>query len=446
MILGILFLIIGIIIGIINKFNVPFFYIAWISIIPFFVDLILPFSDIRNYYIFRSYASYYIVLMLAYQFFQNIKTLKLFLRENGTIIICLIFILFYFIFLSISRGIGFSYLNYMSNNLSHLFLLFFILICPPSSKSTLHFIIITFLIQIIIGILQEFNFFQFSFNNTSDAVSKFLTGGMTGNNIYGNFLTVILIILFLELISVNIFNSKLQKSFIFISILAGTFLIFDTGIRMSLLSYLLAFYLIFNKYYKKLSIFLLIGFIIIFFGIETTSNVLSQYTKSNYATNLERQTAIFSLTNGWEALLSSTFGFSIFLIIYYFIDSPWFGSGLFYKNGGYAGFINSTSGNETDVTAALFLTEFGIIGTCLLFLLYKSIFNKIKEFTGNNFWKFKILMIVILIQTITDFGIFDIILMPYLYLYFNYLNIKNNLTAESIVINNNVLQSGEYSK
>ena len=67
MILGILFFIIGLLWGLKNKYIVPFYYVIWLTLLPYFVDVVFPFKEIENLFLFRTFAAYYIFTMLSIQ-------------------------------------------------------------------------------------------------------------------------------------------------------------------------------------------------------------------------------------------------------------------------------------------------------------------------------------------------------------------------------------------
>lgn len=429
MILGLLLFIIGIFIGIKKRTLVPYYFILWITLIPFLLDLIFPFKDIENLYEMRTYATYYLFFILIYQISLSKNSFLKFLRENHNILIYILLILMYLFFLSMTREVGFNYFVYLRRNISHILLFFYLTLYTPTGKSLFKFIIITLGVQIVIGLLQEFSYCQFSFNTHSPGVVVFLTGAMTGNNLYADYLAVITTILILECLSSKANFESSNKFFLYVLILICSFLIFDSGIRISLLSLIIAIGLVFLRFNRKLSIVLIvIGIIIISFP-EYLNKILSLGDTVSYdwkvTSNSERQGGLLGVLKGWDYIQYSTLAYSVLLIVNYFVYSPIFGAGLYFKAGGYGGVVSSLTANQTDVTAALFLTEFGIIGVLLLFLIYKSIIYKYKEQIGNNYFSLLLLFFIILIQTLTDSGIFDISIMSYFYLYYFYLKQQN---------------------
>lgn len=424
MILGLILFVFGFIIGIKKKDIVPFYYILWLTIFPFLIDIIFPFNKIENLYEMRTYSSFYIFIMLVYQISISKNIFKQFVKENTYIIIALGLIFIYFIFLSLFRNVGFNYLIYLRRNISHVLLFMYLTICIPKNKSIFYFLFITFVIQIFIGLFQEMNFFQFSFNIHATGIVKFLTGAMTGNNLYADLLTVICIIFIHECLNLNNEYIRSKRIFYIGTIVLSIFLIFDSGIRMALLSFIIGIGIIIYNYNKKiflgvlafsLLIYIYSGF---FYNIIFTGEIVYDW---NASSNSQRQSGILNIFQGWDYVQYSTLAYSFILISEYFVLNPFFGSGLYFKANGYDGIISYTTANQTDVTFALYITEFGIIGLIFLYLLYFSIFKKYKDKIGKDFNIIKIIFFVILVQTITDSGIFDVAIMSYFYLYYFYL-------------------------
>lgn len=450
MIWGLLLTFIGFFLGLKWSSSVPYFYVLWITIFPFLIDQILPFKVIDNLYEMRTYASFYILIMLIHELISTKTAFQTFIKENSNILICLLILFLYFLVLSYLRNVGLNYIIYLRRNISHILLFFYLTLKAPTAKSISRFVIITLVFQIFIGLLQENNFLHFSFNSQSSGVVQFLTGAMTGNNLYANYLSVIATIILMEYSSNRLDYNLMEKVTVFILVIISGFLIFNSGIRTSLLSFIIGSGIVFFRNNKKLGITFLVFGIIIFLFPKYFNALLSLRENASYdwtvTSNSERQSGLLGIFNGWEYLQYSTIAYSFILITEYFIFSPIWGAGLYFKTNGYGGVVSSLTANQTDVTAALYVTEFGIIGVLFLILLFQNILNKYKEQIGENFSNIQLLIIVILIQSLTDSGIFDIPIMSYFFLYYFYLKQKNNPLYELDNFRHSSLQKRLYEK
>jgi hypothetical protein len=415
MFLGIFVFLIGFIWGLQNKQIVPLYYLFWITLLPYFIDIIYPFQDIDKLFSFRTFAAYYIFTMFFVQLLQ-LRNIITFFKKNGNIVFSLMLLIFYFSYLSIIRGVGFNYLVYLRSNMSPIFLFFYLSLISPPRKKILTFIILTTIIQIAIGLIQSFTSFgDFSFNKEGSGVVSFLTGAFTGNNLFADFLSFISIILLLEF--------KYDKQFALskyvpMLVVFSAYLIFVSGIRLSLGSFIIGvtiyFFINHKNVRKYLIVTFIIGFVLIFLGnsFNPSDNVVHDWHATS---NSERQSGLIGVLNGWEYLQYSTIAYSWLLISDYFILNPFLGSGLYFTSAGYGGIVSYKTSNATDVTLALYITEFGIIALLLLIFLIKTVFyNPFKIYFKKKIF---IPLFVIILITITDSGIFDNIIMSYFYLY-----------------------------
>ena len=414
MIAGILFFIIGLLWGLKNKYIVPFYYVIWLTLLPYFVDVVFPFKEIENLFSFRTFASYYIFTMLSIQLLYKIAISVPLINKH--VFLSLLLIVLYFTCLSLIRDVGINYLSYLRSNLSPVLLFLYLSIITPKPKDLIKFIIITLSIQIFIGLIQEFTVMgDFSFNKEGNGVVSFLTGGFTGNNLYADFLTFTSIIILLEFRYNNKFFSRKLVPVLFI---LSFFLIFNSGIRLALGSLIIGVILHLYKDYKINRIFI---YIVIFFSLFLFNYGLSPIIETNVVhdwhvtSNSERQSGLLGVFKGWEYLQYSTIFYSWVLISEFFVNNPFFGSGLYFTTQGYGGVVSYLTSNATDVTLALFITEFGFFGLLLLFYNFRSILY----ITNKSFFKKKLFIpiIILILISITDSGFFDVIIMAYFYLY-----------------------------
>ncbi len=415
MFLGLVTLIFCIFWGLKNKLAVPFIYLFWITLLPYFFDILIPFTDKDNLFEFRTFGAYYIFIMLIIQLLK-IDNLLFFLKSNRKVLFSLFLLVFYFGYLSINRGTGFNYISYLRTNLSPVFLFFYLSIVSPSRNSSLKFILITTFTHIAIGLIQLFSDLgDFSFNREGEGIVSFVTGGFTGNNLFADFLSFITIILLSE----YKFNKQFFLSnYIPLLVIFSAYLIFVSGIRLSLGTFIIGIIIHLYLNYPKARKYLLFSFLLFIclflFGnyFSPSENVVHDW---HVTSNSERQSGLLGIFSGWEYLQYSTIAFSWFLISEYFVKDIFFGCGLYFTSSGYGGIISYKTANATDVTLALFITEFGITALLLLIYHFKTIFYfQFKKFFGKKI--FLPLFITFLI-TITDSGLFDNIIMSYFYLY-----------------------------
>ena len=111
MILGILFFIIGLLWGLKNKYIVPFYYVIWLTLLPYFVDVVFPFKEIENLFLFRTFAAYYIFTMLSIQLLNKKTTLVTLIIKNGHVLLSLLLLVLYFTYLSLIRDVGINPIN-----------------------------------------------------------------------------------------------------------------------------------------------------------------------------------------------------------------------------------------------------------------------------------------------------------------------------------------------
>lgn len=414
--MGVFFFIIGLLWGLKDKFIVPFYYLLWLTLFPYLVDLVFPFKEIENLFSFRTFASYYIFTMLMIQLLYKKSILVTLIKKNGHVLLSLVLLVLYFTYLSLIREVGINYLSYLRSNLSPVFLFLYLSIITPKPKNLINFILITLSIQIFIGLIQEFTGAgNFSFNKEGSGVVSFLTGGFTGNNLYADFLTFTSILILLEFKYNNKFFFRKLVPVLFI---LSVYLIYKSGIRLALGSLIIGVALHLFKDYKINRAFF--SFLIIF-SILSFSYGLSFITETNVVndwhvtSNSERQTGLLGVFKGWEYLQFSTIYYSWILISEFFVNNPLFGSGLYFTPQGYNGVVSYLTNNATDVTLALFITEFGVFGLVLLFYNFRSIlYINNKSFFKKKFF---ILIIILTLISIVDSGIFDTMIMSYLYFY-----------------------------
>jgi hypothetical protein len=259
---------------------------------------------------------------------------------------------------------------------------------------------------ITIGIETITAFYQLSQNihYFSKTPGTFLfSGTFPSNNYLGNYLSIIGIILLLE-----IFSSigKKNKTFYFALIIVIVS-IYYTGVRTSIISFVIGIAMIILFYDKDHSRFKKIIKILPLVAIIT----LILIAKSNDSMN-RITTGIGNLFNSSDNTHSSrtTLELTSNLLAKLEYDNILLGAGQLWKSGYYVVRsgntflpIKSDYMNITDATIALIFVEYGVLGSLIFFLPVVYIWRR----SGIKKYKVVILLCVMLSQSITDLGIFS---------------------------------------
>lgn len=297
----------------------------------------------------------------------------------------------------------------LSMNLNHDFLL-----------KLVKFIIYILIVNIAIAFFQNFggptvyDFFSpkvffnrygtsFSFTNSLMEQSKLVKGTFLRMNELGNFVALLSIIIAgtYKYLDVRIITFK---KLLLLLIFSGLTIVF-TGNRISLICFMVGLFLIFSlKNYKYVlsSLFLLILIVVSYTFILQS---LQQFVNSFYLTNTPIGRMSFILNADQDSLLFNSTLYLSYTLVPFFVNNLFFGAGLLYQ-GGY-GLVDIHNNNTTDATLVLYLTEFGIIG---FIIIISPIINLLLVQYRLKYAKYfrlsLILFIAILVQMITDAGLF----------------------------------------
>ncbi|MBP1644455.1 MAG: hypothetical protein H6Q16_30 [Bacteroidetes bacterium] len=383
---------VGFLFYIFNKKYVLFYYLIWQLLFPYLLRLFIPFlpDDLVKQY--SGFSNYFLISIFLF----NIH--KINYRKYQKLIIILFSISLLLLILSIYHGLNlYNYQSFIiSNLLPPLIFISLLDIFKVDKINILKFFLLFFVLEIILGLTQYL--FEIGIVETFNRYSvKPLLGTFTNNNIYISF------ILFLYLFSLFYKGKKLIK-YISLKLLFALLifiLVMLSGIRTYLLLYFIFLPLIFymSSPYKLLVVTLSLPIIAIIFSYIFSVNTVG-YTTKDADNAVERQ--IYGASNFLSGNdEGSTLNLSTYLLEYFY-NKPFFGSGLYFTNLGYGGKIASDTGNSTDVTFVLYLTEFGIFGFFLIMLFFIKLFDiSLRNKKGL------ILYLYLLISTITDPGIFS---------------------------------------
>lgn len=337
------------------------------------------------------------------------------------------------IVLAVIRGIApLDYFTFYRRVATGYLLLSMFLIAPPADRRNQVFSLFVLLLSLEtgLGLIQYFgpgSISQFLSDRASYMVDGELvlmkeedfSGGVLVNgsfsryNIFGNTLSLMIIYVsacFVLRQEVNRFHSN--RLIIVLIILTGIGGVLLSGNKMSLISMIAGFFVIFSYKNFRQSLIILVVLITLTILYRTFLQDIGVTTVSQSESALEspfeRLLGIFALLDNpfeiGEGTLT-TFTLSI-VMIPYIVYNPFFGAGLYYR-GGYP-FIYPGSDSETDATLAFLLSEFGIIGFTIFIsvILYGIILLKRKGMDHS----FSIILPVVItagIQTVTDPGVFS---------------------------------------
>lgn len=292
-------------------------------------------------------------------------------------------------------------------------------------------IFIIFLIQATLGVLQYFlplsytEFFRigsYEWNGETTYVTSIsmwggrqINGTLLHVGTYSNFMALLLVyfggMYFFK--TKVLFKSNLRFS---LTLVFGLASLMIAGNRTSVISFIIGILIILFYYSKRLFTLAVAIAIPLFFlaSVFYNSYVRSSTTPDiGYESPLERLSALGNIVVNFSDLSTSeslTLGRS-FPLVDYFNENPLFGSGEFFKRG-YNNelFAGTTIASWSDASLMFHIVEFGLIGFLLIIMPYLMLLRYIKKSCTRNGFAIAIsIFITILIQTITDLGIFNIL-------------------------------------
>lgn len=398
------------------KYN-PIKAIIAIIVAYFFI----PFISVRAGSILGEYTGVILQSSVLFAFLVYVIISKRFAKLfSHTLFVYLIIAHVYFTLSAVIKDVDIvNYLNEFRRYLNNIVILLFVLISGISinlvEKKIKRIFLLLFLVESVIALLMYFgpseiyNYFSVMESTNISGITttgKLVMGTLLAPNNFANTM-VLLFFVILYLLSKEQ-NNKNKTRIYYLLIIAIFITVLVSGIRTSLFSLLIGFaiYLLVFKG-KQGVLFLGIALVLIFsMNIASMSSNFKDYSKRGN-TALERMlgaTVVFQGTKNMYKYQESNIWLSM-LVLEYFPDNMIIGSNRYYKAG--YGIIKDGNKNSTDVTLALILTEYGIIGFLLylfpfifiLTYLYRN--NEKKEFTFNM-----IMFVVLLSQSVSDKGLF----------------------------------------
>ncbi len=408
-----------------NNDDLRLIYILFLSVfLEFFINRSFPSSTPMANII----LSLFVMLILpVYYFF--IRKKKIWCFPSKSLIVIIFITLIYLLTLSLFRTL--APLLYLNNYrlLLHGILLFFIsnsIFKENSLNLLVKYLFVMFILLFALAVAQHFGpqriyeFFAFpnSYTRYSETISPMELSKMytmfgrpintvfARYNVFGNFigvLSITLVVIHLQLKDFNLIKKK-----ILIILLIGLFCVLVSGNKVALMSFLFGVLLLTHYINKKIAyMLLLIGGVL--FATFYTTLVLLGYSSSaqlGFNSPIQRMMGLFVLATNpfdYEFQKLSTFGLSIKLIPD-ITQNPIFGVGKYFR-GGYI-HIFPGSHNVTDATLFFYTAEYGLIGISLIIALFYYAIYQLKKYCIDSYKLLRIIFIVLLLQTITDSGLF----------------------------------------
>lgn len=423
-IISFLLLVLGLMLFFFNKKSYLYYAILWVTFFPFLINFGFKIQT-DSYYNLLAWCNYYNVIVFVLLFAQSIRK-KVQVRDYNRIkeVLLVLFLMFgYSVFTAKYRDSDIILnLKYVFSNFSNVFFLLNIILLKPSFsliKKSLNYV---FLLELTVGFLQLFGLFQYQIEvDEGMANLSIVTGTFIRNNIYAEILSL----LFLALFYIRVKEKcKINKRFWILTAYVF-YIIYESGIRTALIAFVLVFCLLYMISIRKtpnfrLKIFLLIALSVFVYCADIKSVMSGGMTyDSQVESSSERQSNILNIFRDNDYLSEHTTIYYSVYVLSFFSDNPIMGPGLLYTNGlaGYGGLVNTSAGNITDATLALYICETGIIGILLFFMLYYVILHRINL---NNLGAY-LLFVYLLLITITDPGLFFLpnVLILFLLIYYD---------------------------
>lgn len=430
-----LLLVLGLFLFLFKKKSYLYYTVAWITVFPFIINLGIKIQT-DSYYNLLAWCNYYNVIVFFSLFASqllNDKSKKELIRIKQILVV--LFVMFaYSIFCANVRNSGIVLnIKYTFSNFSNIFFLLNIYLLKPSLSSVKKTLKFMFYVELFVGIFQLFGFFQYQVEADEGMANlSIVTGTYIRNNIYAEVLSL----LFLSLFYFKVKEKSKIGYYYWILTLYVFYIVYESGIRTALVAFVLIYGLLFvmylrNKPYFKLKIFAFAVVAIVAINTDMKAIMSGQMTyDSQVESSSERQSNLLNIFRDNDYLAEHTTIYYSIYVLSYFSENPIMGPGLLYSNGkkGYGGVVNTSAGNITDATLALYICETGIIGLMLLFTLYYLILYRINKCNLGAY----LLFVYLILITITDPGLFFLpnVLILFLLIYYDNFNKNKTLNNE----------------
>ena len=256
-----------------------------------------------------------------------------------------------------------------------------------------------------------------------------IAGSFYRYNTLASFLAMVGVI-----ISCSYFNGKMNIKLYLPIIAIVCLFVLATGARMQLVWMTVVIVLMTFSHFKKhriLSVMILTGGLIFYVALKTID--LRGFTTMDAQSGFERQ--LYGIMNAFDNNSTEkgnqTQDISLYILENYFHRSPLIGNGLGYREYSYHHYI-PTKVMIADAAIAYILVEYGVLGFVFTLLIIVTAFLIMRKgMLPNDAKNMNILFFSLFFLTITEAGIFDFVLMLYVWTYMAWVKYSvNNITIK----------------
>ena len=382
-------------------------------------QFILPFIEIKLSS--PNISGFILNVFLVYVLLIQTITKRNFNRLlKNPVVIYLFLAHVYLIIIAIVKNVYWlNYINEFRRYLNGIIVLIVILMSNnltinTESKKIIKIIYILFLGEFFIAALSYIGPHQInSFFNVSDLIgnkvalkANLISGTLLKPNNFANTMAFLFFaLIYLTYIKNNkVINNTRLSTLLIISSMS----VLLSGIRTALISLAIGVVIFFFKFKKRYGLIVVASAFIIFgsFNLINYSTDFNQATKT--ATNpFQRMEGITVIFNGFQ-YISENKASNLWLtisVLNYFPNNIIFGGNRFYKQG--YGLVRSDNNNSTDATLALLLTEHGLLGFFIFMFPFFYILRKLRKQSKDEFYFNLLFFSVLLLQTVSDLGLFQ---------------------------------------
>lgn len=396
--------------GLVIYFSKPkMLFIYWMFVQPVVVPLVLYVFPINIFDIFfniydqtyRALALLFLVVLIA----EYLKGHKW--RCQGLVLFAALLV-FYLVLI--------QYPNVNFNNMTMIF--YYIAPCMlfsmnrnlcPDKDMVLKAIVVLIILQ---GVFCLLNITGFTVYPVSRQIgdSKYLQGTFPRYNHMTNVLTTIFAILAFEL-----FGRNKQKNIIrMMTVVVGLIVIFS-GAKMSVAQYFYILIVCVLLYARKYFVQTLLSVLFFILIVPTIFTSLKKVDSDGLNRIVDGFTEIADSKNKGDV---STVALTTYLLTRKF-DNPIFGNAYEGKNEMAYSYSNCTlTVFKSDARIAFIIVDYGLIGLLLYIMFFKKSYDFcIQGVSQADKRKIMFLFLSLVLQTITDKGLFDPTIFPYLFIY-----------------------------
>ena len=403
--------VIGFIIYFTKRNYILFYYIAWSVFAPYMASFLTFDYDVSLF--IDGQSNYFLALI----FIINILIYKgVHIPQKITRQILVIVLLLMVASLWNSVPYGFYISWFISNILPLYFVISILNTVDINSKHFGVFLLIMILIQVVVGTCQYYiGLFvnpAYALNNIGSLYDNIFQGTFRGENNCMAFLCMCFLVLLIN----NREGKSINKFGTLILFAIVSFAVLISGVRtyLMLLIFFVAIILYISSSKKLMTLSYLIGFAFLL----STYLIVDDYTSGRSGDT----DAISRQINGISAVANndtenSTLDYTFYMLNTHFNPISPFGQGKLHTKKGYDRITMSTGteASVSDATLAVFLVEFGPILLFLFLYYYFSCTCKQYYISNSNYYRYSVLLYgFYFIASVTDAGIFDILILTML--------------------------------